>query len=117
MLAGGDGDGGLLTDLGTDVDLVRHDRLLDPANAEVFDAAGEGEGIGSVPAHPGVEHDVDVGAGRVTERLRELDVAGHALAAIGWSPTGEPLQGAKTLGHLFPGAAVSELRVEAVAEH
>ena len=77
-----------MSNLGTELDLVGHHRLLDPADIEVGDATSELEGVGPVPGHPGVEHDIDVRPGRVTQRLGQLDVARHALAAIGRPPAG-----------------------------
>src|SRR5919107_1751070 len=106
-----------MSDLRTELDLVGHHWLLDPADIEVGDAASELEGVGPVPGHPGVEHDVDVWSCRVTQRLGQLDVTRHALAAIGWSPAREPFQSAESFGHLLASPLVSELGVDAVAKH
>ena len=81
------------------------------------DAASEGEGVGPVPTHPGIEHDVDVRTGGIAKRFGELDISRHPLAAIRGSPAGEPLQSAEALGHLFLGAAAGQDRFQAVAQH
>src|SRR5829696_9710226 len=106
-----------MPNLRAELDLVRHHRLLDPADIEVGHAASELEGVGSVPGHPGVEHDVDVRTGSVTQCLGQLDVARHSLAAISWPPARKPFQGAESFGHLLASPLVSELGFEAIAEH
>src|SRR5215203_7291897 len=106
-----------MPDLRTELDLVRHHRLLDPADVEVGDAASELEGVGSVPGHPGIQHDVDVRTGSVTQCLGQLDVARHSLAAISRPPAREPFQSAESFGHLLASPLVSELGFDAVAEH
>src|SRR5215213_6595505 len=106
-----------MSDLRAELDFVRHHRLLDPADVEVGDAASELEGVGSVPGHPGIKHDVDVRTGSVTQCLGQLDVARHALAAISRPPAREPFQSAESFRYLLASPLVSELGFDAVAEH
>src|SRR5215213_9707116 len=106
-----------MPDFRAELDLGGHDRLLDPADIEVDDAARELEGVWLVPGHPGIEHNVDVRTGRVTQCLGQLDVARHALAAISRTPAGEPFQSAESFGDFLARPLVSELRFNAVAEH
>src|SRR5437764_215250 len=54
-------------------------------------AVGHGHGVRHVPAHPAIEHDVDLVADRPAQRTDELAVANHSLGSVGWAVAEEPL--------------------------
>ena len=96
--------------------LVRHDRLFEPAYPEVRQLFRHAYGVWDVPRAPGVEHDVDVVAHRLAQRPRELDVAPYSALPVGRSVSEEPLCGGESVRGEPGGAAGGVFRLDGEAE-
>ena len=104
MLACGDGHGCGSAQLDKGVQFVDVGRLFDPARAVWLDLLRPRHRVVEIPAHEGVEHQIDVVSNGFAQFLHQCDVLDEALGAITGAVGEEPFLMAEAFGFELRGA-------------
>ena len=117
VLPGGDRHAAGAADRRQVADAVGRHRLLQPARPVLGDALQQADGVGRVPAHPAVEHDLDGRADRLAHRADERDVLLHPGQPVARAVAEEPFLRLEALRHRPLRPLAHQARVVREAEH